>query len=172
MTFRKGDRVEAAHKGETLYGVVVRGGKKVTMRVDGNETELKGPASLFHTSTRPLPTSTPSVMDKWGVKGYKEIEGHGDSPTFHAKITLNGKVVGEAMNDGWGGCNCYRFNDRELDSQFHADVKAWVAHFGYADMFEPDDSWVDWYVLERPYGVTADKYISGYKEKMESFSSR
>jgi len=108
-------------------------------------------------------------MDKWGVKNYKEIDGHGDTPTFHAKLTLNGKVVGEAMNDGWGGCNCYHFKDNDIKTMFYKETKLWVSQFGYKDMLEPSSSWIDWYVLERPYGVTAEMFISKYKEEMDSF---
>jgi len=169
MNFKKGDRVSIPTKGgEIVYGVVVRGGsKKVTVTIDGNEQQASGSPACFQHSDHPLPKDKPNSMDKWGVTSYKEIEGHGDTATFHAKLTLDGKIVGNAMNDGWGGCNCYHFKDSEIEKQFYSDCKAWCTQFGYADMLEPDSTWVDWYVTDRPYGVTAETVIQNFKKEID-----
>jgi len=172
--FKKGDRVECDYKGETVYGIVSRGGdKSVSIVLDGGEEQLKGGAGLFRYSDKSLPTDAPNLMDKWSIKKYQEIEGHGDSPTFSATICLNGKPVIRAGNNGWGGPNEYHtLNgvDREVEKQFYADVKSWMALFGDESTYDIGDMWIDWYQNNRPYGVTAEKYIGDFNEKMASFS--
>lgn len=166
---KKGDRVEWDDKGEMFYGVVTNGGTKVTVMQDGGQFKLKGGAGGFNLSNHPLAVDKPSSMDKWSVKSFKEfMHGHGDSATFHAKICLNGKVVGTAENDGWGGCNLYHF-DKGVYGKFSDDVKSWVAQFGYSDMLEAEDTWLFWFVNEKPYGVTAEDKIAEDKKSMESF---
>ncbi len=170
MKISKGDRVEVTAKnGEVLTGTVIRGGKSVTAVVDGGETQVKAPAACFRRSDKPVPASPPSVMDKWGVKGYWQITGHGDTPTFHAKMTLDGKVVGEAMNDGHGGPNDYLFADGTLRARFLADCQTWANQFSPAGTAipEPDSMWLDWHVHARPFGRTAEAYLAAFQREMD-----
>ena len=175
MKIGKGDRVEVTAKnGEVLTGTVIRGGRSVTAVVDGSETQVKAPAACFRRSDQPLPVSPPSVMDKWGVEGYRRIPGHGDTPTFHAKITLYGNVVGEAMNDGHGGPNDYHFADGTLRARFLADCHIWAGRFSPdgADTPEPDGLWLDWHVHDRPFGRTAEAYLAAFQREMNELTSR
>lgn len=174
MKFRKGDRVEiTAKNGEILHGTVIRGGKTVTAVIDGRATRVKGPASAFRTSDRPVPAPPPSAMDKWAVKSYREIPGHGDTPTFHARITLEGEAVAEAMNDGHGGANDYHFRDNELRRRFLDDCREWAEKFAPEGMNlnEPDSMWLDWYVFERPYGKSPEAFLREFKEQMDELLS-
>lgn len=167
MALKKGDRVECSYKGKTEYGVVVTCGDKVKVRLDGGKSELKGPALYFKLSDHPLPKDAPSEMDKYSIRGYKSITGHGDSPCFEATILENGKPILYVENDGWGGSNCYsRCNNTlvNVEEQFRKAAKSWVAQFGYPDMFEPEDAWVDWWKFERPYGKLAQDMINEYKK--------
>ena len=171
---RKGDRVEWTNKTkdgsfETKYGVVTKGGSfSATVIYDGGEYQVKGPVSLFRLSSHPLPTDAPSVMDKWGVKRYKEIPGHGDSATFHAYITLKGKKVLEAMNDGWGGPNSYH-GGRAIENQLEEDAKEWGKQFGCTHLNEMTSLWIDWYVNRRPFGVTAAQEMAEFEQIMSSY---
>ena len=166
MALKKGDRVEIFFKGKTEYGVVVKAGDMAKVRLDGGERELKGPALYMKLSDHPLPKDKPSEMDRYSIRGYKSITGHGDSPCFEATILENGKPILYVENDGWGGCNFYsRCKNATTtgETRFHDAVKSWVAQFGYPDMMEPEDAWVDWWKFERPYGKLAEDMINSYK---------
>lgn len=170
MKIRKGDRVEiTAKNGEILHGTVIRGGKTVTAVIDGGETQVKGPATAFRPSDKPVPAPPESVMDKWAIQSYREIKGHGDTPTFHAEITLNGEVVGQAMNGGHGGPNDYHFRDRALRSRFLNDCRQWAEQFtpGSRNIIEPDSVWLDWYVSDRPFGKTAEACLADLTEELD-----
>ena len=175
MSLRKGQRVEFVYEGKRNFGVVSKGGsKKVTVVIDGAKEQISSTPHAFRLSDVPLPIDSPNVMDKWSVKKYEEIEGHGDSSTFHAHICLNGKVVIEAMNDGWGGSNVYQpLNNHKYDivDKFRNDAKEWAKSFGYTDPFEIEDIWIEWYVYKRPYGVTGEMTINEMKEKLTSLKS-
>ena len=163
MKLKKRDRVEFEYEGKTVYGVVEKGGsKKIEVVIDGGDNMVGGSPKCFRLSDEPLPKDEPNVMDKWSVKGRKDIEGHGDSPTFSAKICLSGKPVMHVGNNGWGGGNEYhplKGFDYSVFDQFIADVRAWVGLFGDETMHEPDDFWVSWYTDDRPYGITAKQSI-------------
>ncbi len=168
MKFRAGDRVEITLKdGRTLYGTVHKGGRTVCAVIDGNQTLIKAPASAFRPTDKPLPVSPPSPMDRWGLRKYQSIPGHGDSPTFHAEITLDGRKVGEVRNSGDGGPDSHYFSNHDLYEQFLADARKWAEQFGYADMLEPESAWVDWYVHARPFGQTADVYVRQIKAEID-----
>jgi len=170
---RKGDRVETLPntKGEIKYGVISKGGQRPTMVLDGGKREITDYAKWFRHSEHPLPKDAPSAMDKYSIKGYKEIEGHGDSPTFSATICKDGKPILTVMNDGWGGCNSYQtlnYHERtvETEDQFSSDVKSWMKQFN-CDSIEPEDMWVEWFQYSRPYGVTAETYLGEFTEMMK-----
>lgn len=169
----KGDRVEFTYKGKVLYGIVTRGGSKnVTVTLDGGEESIKGGVAHFTVSNHPIPTDEPNMMDKWSIESYKEIEGHGDSPTFSAKICLHGNPVMSARNSGWGGPNEYHTLqgvDRAVEQKFYEDVRAWMALFDNKATYDIGDLWIEWYQYYRPYGVTAAKYIGDFNEKLASF---
>ncbi len=178
MTLRKGDRVCFKVKDGFKQGVVLRGGaKKVTAIADSDpEREWSGPSSLFVPSDVPVPKDDPSPMDRYSLKGYKEIEGHGDSATFSAKICLDGKPLMHAGNNGWGGSNEYHplsmdTGYREALDAFTTAVKAWAKQFGYENMQEPEDWWVQWYQNERPYGVLAANSIRKLRESIDGLES-
>ena len=174
MAFRKGDRVEFEDKNQMFYGVVARGGKKkIRVVIDGGQREVSGHPSLFNYSDKEMPSDPPSAMDKWSVKKYKEIEGHGDTPTFSANICLNGKPVIFVSNNGWGGPNEYRpvdYNTEDVIDKFSTDIKSWCEQFGCESTSGMDDIWVDWYVYKRPYGVTAQDEIKHLNKFFASLS--
>lgn len=175
--FRKGNRVAFNMKGEVKYGIVTKGGRgQIDVTIDGGLKEVTASALCFQLSDHPLPKDKPSEMDRYSLKGYREIDGHGDSRTFSATICENGKPVLKVMNDGWGGSNAYQpvnweKHNKEAEERFFSAVKSWVSQFGYADMMEPEDTWVEWWQHQRPFGMTAEWMINDYKESMEKFKT-
>lgn len=164
--FKKGDRVEFT----TREGVLVTGYIKsvtktgiVKLAQEGGEFMWKVGIRVLRDASTPAAVDEPSVMDKWGLKGYRKTSGHDDSQPFVAKITLNGKVVGEAYNDGWGGANLYYFDSHGIRQMFTDDAKAWWLQMsGSTDSFEIEGLWIDWCANERPVGITARKYAEGF----------
>ena len=163
----KGDRVETEIAGETVRGTVLRitnGIAKVA--VDGGKCTARGLATKFRPTDVPAPRDPQTPADRWAVEGYRAIRGHGDSPTFHAWVTLDGKRVLEAMNDGHGGCNEYR-GDPDVRRRLFDDAKAWAeALCPGALTFEQADTWVDWHANQRPYGVLAQAMLEEWKASM------
>lgn len=170
MTLRKGDRVAFKHQGAVLTGTVVKGGsKKIKVIRDGGKYEVTGPPECFRKFDLPLPKDPPSPMDKYEVISYKEINGHGDTPTFSCTITKDGIPIIQASNDGWGGSNMYY----PIGNGSHQDVKAfvdaaraWAVQFGASNPIESEDLWIDWYENYKPYAVTAQKYWDEYNEML------
>jgi len=172
---KKGDRVTFIDPQTKApeYGVVIKGGSKnIRVIKDGGKIELSGNIRAFARTNKPLPKDKPNSMDKWSVSGYKSFEEMSDETTcFHAVIRLNGVAVLTAENRGEGGCNFYH-GKREYQEQFVKDAKEWVKKFGYPDMIEPEDTWIEWYVNYRPYGVTGEQHIKEYKKEMDELCSR
>lgn len=176
IKFKKGDRVktkEGAYE-EEVHGKVIKGGQNnIQVILDGGEFVLNGPAVAFELSNKSLPEEPENPMNKWSVKKYQEIQGHGDSPTFNAEIALNGKSVIHVENDGWGGPNLY-FN---IDSkgpdyvkQLHEDVQAWWDTYSKRDVIEKEDLWLDWHVNKKDFGVTSPMYIQRFNEEMDKLN--
>jgi hypothetical protein len=171
---RKGDRVvfkQRAASGdvEIKYGIVSKGGSgKIKVVMDGGQFEVSGPAHIFTPSDKPLPNADEvNPMREYSIKSYKEIEGHGDSPTFSAKICKNGKPIIGATNDGWGGPNMYytlKKGEHQTQSpvmkQFEKDLAEWLrAATGIEDQHEIGGLWIEWEMFVRPYGVSAKEHL-------------
>ena len=167
MAIKKGDRVEYTQKGETKYGVVLKGGaKKITVVLDGGQLQVSGHPDCFKLSDKPLAVDTVKTpMDKYSVVGYREVRGHDDSQAFEAFIAKDGKKILSAFDSGHGGgVEYHRVNGSEDEEQFYSDVKAWARQFFPEDNgYGSADCWIEWYVNQRPYGVTAQAYWDDYK---------
>lgn len=178
--FRKGDRVCWRGKDddgnvELKYGTVTRGGKRIVATMDGGEYEVNGSPNQFRHSDKPLPKDPPSPMDDYSVSGYKTFpEMSDETVAFRACVSLNGKPILTAKNDGhggdteiWpiGGFDAGR-NYNEVTQKFLDDAKAWAIQFGQTSPFESFDEWIDWYVNHRPYGVTAADFNRSIEKRM------
>lgn len=168
---KKNDRVEWVNqKGEKGYGVVTKGGKnRITVRKDGGQYEVKGPAHVFHLSAHPLPNANEvNIMKDYTVTGYKETYGHDDSQPFMAMVRYKGKAILEASNDGWGGPNNYyphNLKDNKAGEVFAQKAKEWFLSITGADrVIEAEDMWLEWEVQQRPFGVSAREYLSDFIE--------
>jgi len=170
--FKKGTRVSHTDKrdGKTVYGTVKSAGRKapftVVVILDGGEYQVSGPFFVFKETDVPAPKDPPSCMDKWSVSNYREIGGD-ETPCFEAKILKDGKVVGRARNSGEGGSNIYIGLTSYGIPGFEEDAVAWAKQFGWEKPFEADSLWIDWYVKQRPWGVTATKYIGDFVKKLQ-----
>lgn len=174
MKLRKGDRVEYTTKGETKYGVVLKGGSgTITVVLDGGECQAQGHASSFRKSNHPLPVDTePSPMDDYAVTGYKEFASP-DGGGFNAFVTYKGKKILSVHDAGQGGEVEYHgvgkdgayWNSPE-EKKFKEDAKAWAIQFGNRNGFGAADCWIEWYVWKRPYGVTARTYWEEFERML------
>lgn len=162
--FAKGDRVCFDHRGETLHGVVTKGGAaRIVVVLDGGRQRTSGPAAGFRASDKPLPKDPPSEMDRWGVVDHRaSARMSEETEAFTATVTYDGKPVAHARNDGRGGCNLYQplpGQGRDLLDRLHADAAEWTRRNG-GEPFEPEDDWLSWAANERPFGVTAADHFA------------
>lgn len=168
---KKGARVEWTDRGTMHYGTVVKGGARVAVVEDGDlKHEVRGPATAFNPSTKALPQDDPSSMDRYTVKNYRELRGE-ETRCFECEIHgPNGIIF--ARNSGTGGSNTYfpKAPGRAV-RQLYDDAKAWATQFGYADMSEPDDWWLEWYQHQRPFGVLAKVSIGELKADLDKYRS-
>jgi len=174
--FSKFDRVEFTYDGETVYGVVTRGGTKPTVIGDGAVSEYRVPEAVLKHSDRPLPKDDPHPMDSWGIKQYKEYrELSEETVAFSAIITRNGVEVMHAKNDGHGGCNMYWpvGGDHTLVTRLESDARQWLIDHGMPEesCFECSDMWLGWKAAEAPFGVTARAMIQKYQQSMDELTS-
>lgn len=178
-TFKKGDRVEFRQKkdGPLEYGVVSKGGKRITVVLDGGTHQVSGPPAAFQPSTHPLPKDDPGPMDRYGVIGFKSAGGE-ETERFECKITLDGKPIIIASNDGNGGSNRYRpfkwesAKDRELVVAFDKAATDWVLQLGgdgTEKPYECGDFWLSWYVHERPFGITFAAALKKFRDEMAKY---
>ena len=164
VDFKKGDRVELDYKGKVIYGVVKKGGTRVQVIADGGKEQFGVDPRNLRPSDVPLPKDPPHAMDAWGLKGYKANEAFSEETLmFQSEITLNGKAVISAKNDGRGGCNMYYPLEGGYATveKFLESAKQWLRDHGMPedDIYEPGDNWINWKANEQPYGVTAKAMV-------------
>jgi len=159
--FKNGDRVHwLGEAGKEVHGTVVRAGKK-SLRViaDGGKIVASGPVECFEKSDIPVKTF-PSNMDKYSVRKYRYTGGE-ETPQFSAEIILNGKRIANASNAGTGGGNTY-YGDMTAIAKARTEADIWAMETG-APSYETLDSWLEWYVNARPYGVDPKEYFAEMK---------
>jgi hypothetical protein len=168
----KNDRVETDHDGETPVGTIKSISKatgRATVILDGGERSISGHISLFRPSGVPVAPDVPSPMDRWDVQKYVEHDRASEETTcFHAVITLDGKPVIQASNDGRGGCNRYYPLPKapaNVVRIFESAAAAWFDGLG-GKASEPDGLWIDWKARRRPYNVTARAFAEEFNASM------
>jgi hypothetical protein len=170
--YAKGSRVQFEENGVMLYGTVVKGGLNVTVRMDGGESEMRGPSELFYPSQKPIEKDPPSEMDRWGLKGYKAYPSMSEeTECFEATITLNGKPVLAARNEGRGGSNSYyplKGAPVGVIGMFEEDATKWAQSHGTTLTFELHDLWIDFKANKADYGVTSKAYWADYQSLSEN----
>jgi hypothetical protein len=75
------------------------------------------------------------------LKSLKTLTGD-ETVCFEAWIYIDGKKAAWVSNDGHGGCNLYRFMDRELEKKFHEFCAAQMS-----DAFEAADCYLEQLML-------------------------
>lgn len=101
----------------------------------------------------------PDPMAAYSIAGYRQLPGLEFTGAFYAWITLAGKPIVEALNNGLGEGNVYR-GERAAQDALCAAAKAWFASYGYLDKEEAESYWLEWYIEFRPSGATAQEYIA------------
>lgn len=177
---KKGSRVCFPIRGtdgtEVLHGVVSRmqkGKGKATVIVDGGRSSCYLPLTMLKHSDRPLPKDPPHPMDRWAVRNYKEHAADvGETVALLAVVTLDGKDVFIARNDGRGGCNRYDPTDLEGPKlrEFQAAAEQWASDHGYDGLMEPEDAWLTWKAQWAAYGMTAKDFLEEMKQEIEALS--
>lgn len=109
---------------------------------------------------------THPIMAKWSLgktkRGPMMMEGY----YFSVPILLNGKKVGEIIDEGNGGMNFTRFKDHNLSINFDNDCREWCKANGDTSEHEHASEFWGWWDEARPLGKDAVTY---FKEKNERF---
>ena len=164
-----GDHVTTEWKGEIVKGVISKvGPKKVEMRfwqkADGQG--IKGHPSFFKLAQHELPEDPAAAqLADWEVRNYHYYARMSEeTPAFSADIFYMGNKVFRAGNHGTGGPNQYDPYDHRLAVKL--DALEAKMHEVFTSIFHNDrcafdvlDTWVEWYVNDRPYGITLEAYI-------------
>lgn len=170
-TYQKGARVEFDHKGETMSGVVSKGGSKPKVILDGGKLECTVPAAALRDSSRPLPKDPPHPMDSWSLKGYTEMVGMSqETQAFTATVLKDGVPLLAARNDGRGGCNSYYpvTGGYASVTALEDAAKQWLIDHGMPeeDCFEAGDMWMSWKANQAPYGMTGKAMVESWLADM------
>lgn len=91
MAFKRLDRVEFDNRGETVYGIVERGGKSPKVVVDGRQSYYNVPEQRLRMSSKPVP---PEDLKALGLDGSAPQWKAGDRVMFDTRDgTCHGTVV-------------------------------------------------------------------------------
>lgn len=106
------------------------------------------------------------IMAKWSLgktkRGPMMMEGY----YFSIPVLLNGKRVGEIIDEGNGGNNDIRFKDHTMERAFAADCKAWALACGASGSYlEAETEFWTWWDDERVKGVTAEAYFKAQNDR-------
>lgn len=113
----------------------------------------------------PEPAAIHPIMAKWSLgktkRGPMMREGH----YFAVPVKLNGKTVGEIIDEGNGGCTETRFKDRHTEKQFHDDCLEWCKANG-ADMtyLEVESEFWSWWDEARVKGIDSAAYFKAMND--------
>lgn len=165
--FAVGDRVQCfdKRKNVTHVGTVTMARTdRIRARLDGSADVITGHISLFEPSAvpaAPLPTSGNDALDRYAVTDYKAYPKMSEETTaYTATITLEGVVVCGARNDGQGGCDLFTQlpGSPATVEDFQLACARWATAHGVEG--ETMDLWVEWFVNERPAGVSAAHFLA------------
>jgi hypothetical protein len=188
MTITKGSYVSVKSKdGSTTKAIVDKVGpwsknpKIILVNWTGIEIitdergsfKVKGKTLLASCTEIPDPcASSDPIMAKWSLgkekKGPMMMEGH----YFASPLFLNGKRVGDVVDEGHGGCMTVQEKVLGISAQLHADCEAWEKKNNphYSPHSESLADWHSWYQDERPQGKDAATYFKEQKETMDKWS--
>jgi len=170
---RKGQQVTFKQGGETKKGVVERGGKtKATVVLFGNpEKAVRGSIFCFTPTEFDLVEDpSPDPMAGYEIRNHRIVPKMcDDTIAYHAEVWKDGEKIIEASNNGGGGPDnfwpCQKGSTFAVVKAFQDDADAWARECGRNKPFESGGMWVEWYVNQRPYGVTARAYMQEFVRK-------
>jgi hypothetical protein len=122
------------------------------------------PASML--PKEPEPAAIHPIMARWSLgktkRGPQMMEGY----YFAAPVLLNGKKVGEVIDEGNGGSVMTRFKDHLLATAFEKDCTEWCKVNG-ADMsyLEAESEFWAWWDEARPKGKDAATFFKEQNEE-------
>lgn len=123
------------------------------------------PADMIPKAPEAAPTHP--IMAKWSLgktkRGPEMMEGY----YFAVPVLLNGKRVGEIIDEGNGGGTMTRFKDRDTEKAFLADCKAWCVAHGDANPYECEGDFWGWWDESRPKGKDSATH---FKEEAERWA--
>lgn len=161
---KKGTWVKFNFNGNNYIGIIVKGGKTVSVQYkdeNGVDLAVQGSEKAFTPTAEPQ-MDTSSAMSAYSIKGFKEAGGE-ETVRFECSLYKNGKKIAIVSNGGYGGCNDYGWFDREAMMPFYDDTKQWAKDHGVT-LIESHDTWIDWMNIARPLGVNATEYIQEFKD--------
>jgi len=167
---KKNDYVSFKFQDQTLTGLIVKGGKTLTVRYarDGAVYQIKNVDTKYFTVVEAPSMDTSTAMDGYSTSGFKD-QGGEETMRFQCKLLKDGKHITDVSNGGYGGCNEYHssLGSYEEIKQFHAAAKQWTVDHG-VELCDAGDTWLDWYNVARLEFVTADDYLNDFKEMLSA----
>jgi hypothetical protein len=118
----------------------------------------------------PEPAATDPIMAKWSLgktkRGPQMMEGY----YFSVPVLLNGKRVGEIIDEGNGGSNMTRFKDHTLAKQFENDCTEWCKSHGLDMSYrEVESDFWGWWDDARSKGIDAATFFKNENEEREKW---
>lgn len=166
-----GDKVKFLN-GETWCFGVIKSIKSDKYHITKWEEPSKGwkvPVALPIELCDMPDVEVPEVVRGYEVRRYQEYPRMSEETiAFNADIYFQGKKFAEAENSGHGGqTNVYGNN--EMVEAFQKATDDWERECGVKKPFESYNTFIEWYVNERPYGVTSAMYFKRIESLMQSF---
>jgi hypothetical protein len=114
----------------------------------------------------PKVAETHPIMAKWSLgktkRGPMMMEGY----YFSVPVLLNGKRVGEIIDEGNGGSNFTRFKEHHFAINFDNDCREWCKANGDNSEYEHASEFWGWWDEARPEGKDAVTYFKEKNERM------
>jgi uncharacterized protein YxeA len=166
---RKNDWVQFKLREELVEGMVIKGGKKITVAFGhdmGGYKTVQGAPVMFR-KIKQVKLDDSGIMNGYELKCYKEAGGE-ETVRFEAKLYKDGIYIALVSNGGYGGCNEYSHVTTHEDvAKYYEDVKQWAIHYGDEDPFEPENNWINWVTTGKHIGQTAKMYWDDHKAYMK-----
>jgi hypothetical protein len=151
-----------------------KGSMHVTHVVRAEPKEIADRAAAAAAAAAAKAAPVDAVVSKWEIgpmrRGPMMMEGY----YFASTILYEGKRVGKIVDRGDGGMTDLEFSDYALQRQFVEDTKKWAEANGaeispYVSNI--DDFW-DWFLVDRPNGITAKTYFAEKKAEMAKWLAK
>ena len=173
---KKGTWVKFNIKGEWHNGLVIKGGKQITVAFghEGNKYRKVTASPVHFTEIPAVRLDESGIMDAYEIKAYKEAGGE-ETVRFEAKLYKNGKHIAMVSNGGYGACDDYHPVGKanwESIEQYYEDCKQWAIYYGKEKPFEPESLWIEWVTTGKATGQSAKEYWNNYHQSMAKWTKK